>query len=342
MTRRVLLLLILLPTTAACAADPPPEGMVLVPAGEFLMGAGEAGADEAPVHRVQLSAFYIDRHEVTNTAFAEFVRSSGSFDTLEGCWFRYCAEGCIDLIAHYQQRDDTTLRDSDAARQRAAVAALREMLPNNGMPSANDRIAAVTASEPVRELIAGQARLPVRGVTWRDARAFACWAGKRLPTEAEWEKAASGTDGRRYPWGAAWDPKRCCSAGAAEAGPAPVGSCPDGASPFGCHDMAGNVWEWVADWYGPEYYATLQGTVADPMGPKGLADGRLPGPSEKVDLLRSARQGRESDTRKVVRGGGWAGPENHARFNARCANRSWSNPSYWHPDVGFRCVKDVE
>ncbi len=70
-----------------------PDGMVLVPAGEFLMGSDEAAADEAPMHRAYVSAFYIDRHEVTNAEFAEFVRESGSFDTIGGPWVRYCAEG---------------------------------------------------------------------------------------------------------------------------------------------------------------------------------------------------------------------------------------------------------
>ena len=122
-----------------------------------------------------------------------------------------------------------------------------------------------------------------------------------------------------------------------------VGSFPDGASSYGCRDMAGNVWEWVSDWYGEDYYASSSREAVDPQGPKGLPDGRLPTPSDTVDLLRTTEQGRESDTRKVIRGGSWSGPlEGHAEFNSRCTRRLWSNPSYWHPDIGFRCAKDVE
>ena len=299
-------LLLLLPQE-----DPkPPEGMVLGPAGEFLMGSDSGNADERPAHRVRVSAFYLDRYEVTNEQFAEYVRESGKYDEIEGPWFRYYAPGCRDLIAHSGRRE--------SLRRRAAEAALKRMPEGD------------------------RAKLPVRGVTWRDAAADAKWAGKRLPTEAEWEKAARGTRGWLYPWGSRWSPKLCRAGLEPEAGPVVVGGFADAASVYGCHDMAGNVWEWVADWYGEDYYATSKGTV-DPKGPKGLPDGRLPRPSEKADPLPSAQQGRESDTRKVIRGGGWSGKlGGQARFNSRCSRRLWSNPSYWHSDVGFRCAKDVK
>ncbi len=349
------LLLVLLVT--AVAADAVQDDMVLIPAGEFLMGNDAGTADEAPAHRVYLDAYYIDRHEVTNTAFAEFVRTSESFDTLEGNWFRYSAEGCLDLIGHYEKRYSVALEDfdwqsgandkeqqakfHDATVWRAAVSALQEMLGKELEPVEREPIVRLTSHPPVRELIKKQASLPVRGVTWRDAAAYARWAGKRLPTEAEWEKAARGTDGRLYPWGSIWDPKRCRAGLEPDAGPVAVGTHPEGASPYGCLDMAGNVWEWVADWYGEDYYASARNRV-NPKGPEGLADGRLPGPSKGVNLLRSTRQGRESDTRKVIRGGGWAGPALQARFNARCTRRLWSNPTYWHPDIGFRCARDAK
>lgn len=334
-------------TAALARAEDPavPEGMVVVPAGEFTMGADGGAADEGPAHRVKVSAFAIDRCEVTVAAFAEFARKTERLESLEGPWFRGAAEGCADILALFEKRHGVPFgkfapppgKDT-VALWRAAVAALRSMLGGTFDDAAPD-----AASRPeVRKLIADQARLPVRFVSWRDAAAYAKWAGKRLPTEAEWEKAARGTDARVYPWGTGWDPKKCRSSLGPDAGPVAVGSYPDGASPYGCQDMAGNVWEWTADWYGEAEYARADGAT-DPAGPAGLADGQLPGPNPDTDLLRSPKQGRETDTRKVIRGGCWAaGLPGQAAFNLRTSRRFWANPSYGQPDVGFRCAKDLK
>ena len=266
--------------------------MALVPAGAFWMGSDRAEVDrfvevckkagqqeahckvwsveEFPRHRVTLDAFYIDRYEVTNALFERFVRSTGHRTIAE-------REGNSWV---WQQKDNKwQWVKVDGAEWRKPAG------PGSG-------------AEPNH---------PVVHVSWHDADAYCKWAGKRLPTEAEWEKAARGTDGRRYPWGEAWDAAKA-NGDMTVRTTRPVGSYAGGVSPYGLYDMAGNVAEWVGDWFDANYYQ--RSPERNPRGP-------------------------DSGQRRVLRGGHWVSSPN----TLRAAPRDRSAPVTRGTSFGFRCAR---
>ncbi|MEW6542272.1 MAG: SUMF1/EgtB/PvdO family nonheme iron enzyme [Nitrospirota bacterium] len=229
---------------------PSPPGMVLIPAGEFLMGSEDGLPDTRPRHRTYVSSFWIDQYEVVNERYRACVRSGA------------CSP----------PKDTRAFDDPQKADH------------------------------------------PVTNVTWAQARAFCEWKGGRLPTEAEWEKAARGTDGRRYPWGNSFDVVKVRLKERALKpdgnGTGPVGAVPGTASPYGVFDLTGGVWEWVKDWYADDFYATAP--AHDPQGP-----------------LRGSF--------RVFRGGDWSqGP-----LELRTSYRGWDEMTYWGPTLGFRCAADA-
>lgn len=260
------------------AVSTPPDRMVLVPAGEFIMGTDElqAPANQRPPRKVGLDAFYIDTHEVTNAQFEEFILAGGyknrAYWTKEGWAFIQKERFYYIYPIKEMYRIQSPLGFGE-----------------NGVSTAPD--------------------YPVIGVSWYEAAAYAKWAGKRLPTEAEWEKAARGTDARRYPWGNKMDFSKI-NYFPHQKKLLPVGSFRSGASPYGAMDMAGSVWEWCADGYDENSYTTVP--EANPTG-NATADA------------------------KVLRGGAW----NSIRLLLQCTYRNAEKPTHRSYTIGFRCAKDA-
>jgi formylglycine-generating enzyme required for sulfatase activity len=303
------------PATAG-AARVVDYGMVLVPSGDFTMGSNkeaneamwrEANAlnpygfkdklyvDEHPAHKVNLPSYYIDKYEVTNEQFRDFVIATQH--SVPYNWPNNGYNLSKQLLASLP------------------LDHLREVATNQFRLDMD--VPSMTQQDLLAELDKIQDSrntLPVTTVTWPDADAYCHWAGKRLPSEAEWEKAARGPQGFEYPWGNNWDPKMINTMSENPDAPySPVGSYPGDKSGYGVYDMAANVTEWVADWY----------------------DAYPGAPASDDNKYYGKKQ-------RVVRGGMTSsGHYDSLSMVFRAAKRTHLRPYTALIDVGFRCAKDA-
>lgn len=305
----------LLPFAAALAmatvagASDAPKDMVLIPAGDFYMGSDKTDTsgqgkefgtakplylDEHPRHKVHTDAYYMDRYEVTNDEYRDFVIQAN-----------YQVPPLWEKNGYLLSRDVLNMAD---------VKKLRDLAANTFKLDMDTRkMTKAALLDAIEKLQHTLDRLPVTTVSWYNASDYCKWAGKRLPTEAEWERAAGGPKGLTYPWGNTWNGNNVNAGDDPRwvEGVSPVGSYPGGKSAYGLYDMAGNVMEWVADWYkaypGNDYKSKDYG--------------------EKF---------------KILRGGGWGGIGHYAIHHFyRTKYRFYTRPTAAFNDVGFRCAKDA-
>ena len=298
------------------AVKPVDYVMVLIPAGEFTMGSDkesneamwrEANAlnpygfkdklyvDEHPAHKVNLPSYYLDKYEVTNAQYLDFAKETDHSvpDTWQRNGYGLSKEILASLpLEHLRQLATNKFKlDMD--------------VPNM---TQQDLLTEMNKIQVARDAF------PVVTVTWPDADAYCHWAGKRLPTEAEWEKAARGPQGFEYPWGNSWDPKMINTMSENPDAPySAVGSYPGDKSGYGVYDMAANVAEWVADWYD-----------AYPGAPDS-DDNKFYGKKQRV-----ARGGMTS-----------SGHYDALSMVFRAAKRTHLRAYSTLIDVGFRCAKDA-
>ncbi len=282
------------------------DEMVLIPAGKFIMGSDRVPGkdehygnakpwflDEHPQHEVELPDYYIDKYEVTNRDYLEFVKTVNVRPPEH-----WISNGYLLSL----RLDKLQLATTEKLRTVAANVFRLDMDTRN-----MDKKALI---EAIQEKLAYYDRLPVTFVNWQDAESYCEWKGKHLPTEAEWEKAMRGTDGREFAWGNEWKPGMANN-GENELyeGAAPVGAFETDASPYGIYDMTGNVAEWVYDWYKP-----------------------YPGSDYDSEDF--------GERYKVVRGVGWSSGTAHysLRYFQRAAYRFDLPPDMNFGDVGFRCA----
>ncbi len=290
--------------------------MVLVPAGSFIMGSDKVDSaglkqeyglvdplflNEHPRRTVSLGAYLIDKYEVTAGRYKVFVNAMKTLTRAQGGDY---LEPPLWIQNGYNVSDDK-LRGMDVEMLRMVATRYFKLDMDTAKMTKEALLAELFKIQRHRDT------LPVTEVNWYDAFSYCQWAGKRLPSEAEWEKAARGSDGREFPWGNDWDASKT-NTGETQNDEAvvPVGSMPADKSPYGVYDMAGNVSEWVNDWFqaypGSDYQHPAYGKI-----------------------------------HKVVRGGGSGVGHYALSIFYRGARRNHADPTLSGTDVGFRCAQDA-
>lgn len=303
-------------------AEYAPESMVWIPPGKFSMGSAyEPFGDARPIHTVELDGFWMDETPVTNRQFAAFVEATGYVTIAER---KPKAEDFPGVPAEALVPGSLVFTPTDGPVPLGNYAAWWRYVPG----------ASWRHPEGPESSIAGRHDHPVVQIAWYDAEEYAKWAGKRLPTEAEWEYAArGGLTQKPYVWGDEFMPggQFMCNSWQGRfpyqntkqdgwTRTSPVKSFP--ANPFGLYDMAGNVWQWCSDWYRPDYYA--ESPCKDPQGPVDSFDPNEPGIAKRVQ-----------------RGGSFLCSDQYcSRYMPGGRGKGALDTGSSH--VGFRCVRSAQ
>jgi sulfatase modifying factor 1 len=317
------------PNPSTAPGPAPDKDMIWIPGGTFMMGSNEHYPEEAPAHAVTVSGFWIDRSQVTNAAFRRFVKATG---------YVTVAERVPDAAMYPGALPEMLVAGSVVFKQPPG------RVPMNThynwwdwMPSADWR-----HPEGPGSTLNGRERHPVLHVAWEDINAYAEWAGKAIPTEAEWEYAArGGHDGWPFAWGQELAPKGKMLANYWQGEfpwqnlkldgyerTAPVSSFPP--NDYGLYDMIGNAWEWTTDWYGDRHEVTTACCSAETINPRGGAREASVDPREPGSIPR-----------KVLKGGSFACAENYCQ-RYRPAARMHHPIDTGTNHISFRCVVRVE
>lgn len=316
----------------------PPKGMVWIPGGEFLMGSDSvlSKPNEQPAHKVKVSGFWMDETDVTNAQFSAFVKATDYVTTAER------VPDWETLKVQLPANTPKPTSDKLVAGSMVFVGTSAPVSLDNAaqwwryIPGANWRHPQGPGSS-----IDGKDNFPVVQVSYEDALAYAKWAGKRLPTEAEWEFAArGGLEQKNYVWGQAFKPQGKAMANTfagnqfpviddndrGKVGTTEVKKYPPNA--YGLYDMSGNVWQWVADWYRADAFAQearMQQPIINPKGPNNSFD-----PADRFAP--------ENAPKRVVRGGSFLCDENFCS-GYRASARRGVDPYNPMAHIGFRLVK---